>query len=121
MMMNDVKRRGVMTTSDVRRYRIHRDDRLRPTFAFLNGGGALPVAIAVCMAPRGGDLLPNNVHHGVSTHMVRSFVQTGRVSYESTSMTHFDDVRWMVYSAMWHVRWTTATTGEGERGQGTGG
>jgi hypothetical protein len=52
MMMNGVERR-VMTTSDIRRYRIHRDNRPRPTFAFLNGGGALPIAIAVCMAPRG--------------------------------------------------------------------
>ena len=42
-------------------------------------------------------MLPIDVHRGVPTQLVRSFVRTKRVLlYESTSMTHFNDVRWMV-------------------------
>jgi hypothetical protein len=87
-----------MTTSEVRRYRVHRDDRPRPTFEFLIGGEATAAIRCHRRAhgPMGGDMLLNDVHHGVLTQLVRSFVQTERVSNESTSMTHFDDVRWMM-------------------------
>jgi hypothetical protein len=78
--------------------RTSHDDRPRPTFEFLIGGEATAAIRCHCRAhgPTGGDMFLNDVHRGVPTQLVRSFVQMERVSNESTSMTHFDDVRWMM-------------------------